>query len=115
MPGFESILLGGLLAASIILEWKLLSLNRRWRRWIINRQYLQLGISLMISLVVGHLFGASGLMCLTVGLVSTLIMNIFWWVWLTVAEMALPAKAHRLKAKVKSFKLSWPVLRPIAA
>lgn len=88
--GFEGVMLSALLAANIILEWKLLSLNRAWRRFIIKRQWMQIAISIMISLVVGHLFGATGLMCLAVGLVSTLIMSIFWGIYRWITEMARP-------------------------
>lgn len=63
-----------LLAANIILEWRLVNLSRYVRRFVERHRGIALFLSIFLSLAIGNLFGASGILCLATGLLSTFIM-----------------------------------------
>lgn len=76
------LMLTALLLASCITEWKLLKvLNRKTRRWIVSHSFLAFCISIALSYYLGVLFGAAGLIALAAGIISSLIMSVFWVIY----------------------------------
>lgn len=72
--------------ASCAIEYKLTSKHPSWRLFLARHRVIALIASLGLSLLLGTLFGAEGMICFGAGLLSTIIMNVIYALEPTLEE-----------------------------
>lgn len=64
-----------LTAVSCAMEFRFTAKHPNWRVWLGEHRTIALILSVGLSVILGDLFGAAGLICFGAGLLSTIVMN----------------------------------------
>jgi len=98
-----------LTVASCAIEYKITDKRPAVRAWLGSHRLVALAASLGLSLLLGTLFGAAGMICFGAGMLSTIVMNGLYAIQPTLAEYA-PAFKLMVRVITSLIKLIFAII-----